>query len=165
MTKLIVNPEEIKEIFFDAILNGYARPSSEKKSIPHFPNSKVTRYRTDLWLVIDAWTTNPDTGHSFGSTCIYHKGTLPVWFMQYSGIYPKSLTWFLKEALKENYKNRRFTGGRGPFQFEPKDNPRLLYTNNVNCSGFIQFNGREDIKQNGILEGYHIYNGGLMIKP
>lgn len=161
MPKLIIDREKIKKVFFEAMLAGYAEPVSKKKKVPDYPRSRATRYKSSHWLVIDTWTTNSDTGASFGSTCVYRKKR-PVWFMQYAGVYPKSVVWFLKDALRDNYEKQRFTGGRGYFEYVVTNSP-LEYRNTVNASGFEKFNGREVIIKDGTVIGYHFYNGGLMI--
>jgi len=143
------------------MLAGYAQPASKKKKVPDYPRSRATRYKSSHWLVVDTWTTNSDSGASFGSICVYRKKR-PVWFMQYAGAYPKTVIWFLKDALRDNYEKRVFTGGRGYFEYAVADSP-LEYRNIVNASGFDKFNGREEIRRQGVTLGYHFYIGGLMI--
>ncbi len=158
-----VTTDQIRNTFFTAMRNGYAS-DAPKGTVIDLPCSKTIRFKLGAFDVIDLYFVNPESDYSFGFTVIWHNNH-PVWVMQYAGQYPKELIPFLKRALRRNYEQSIFTGGRGPdFYEEAGDN--LLYTNCPAINDFSNFMGREEImsrKRDGAkLEGWHRYFGFLL---
>ena len=88
-----------KEVFFRALLEGYAG-NVEKKNVKVsvFDFKTTVTYTEGPFIVIDEWTTSDHSDVSFGSTMILFE-EIPIWFMTYSGLYPKNVTPSLKEIL------------------------------------------------------------------
>lgn len=171
MTKLYTLDElredytPIQEVFFDAMLAGYASKKPEVTAIKELPGSKVIEYRDDPWRVVDMYFVVPNSNDSGGTTLIYYEDT-PVWIMHYAGYYPQEVIPFLKSALLTQYQKREFIAGRGPELYE---NKKYSYMNWRADSNFGSFYGNEEIEKydhkQGIGEtvGEHHYHGRLLI--
>lgn len=155
------------KVFFKAMLAGYAGDNSGVKK-----EKSPDGYTTLTWpptgdhkgfVVVDRYCVTPHSDKSTGTTTIFFEGQ-PVWWMTYGGEYKKSTIPFLKEALKETYRQSKFLGGRGPSRFQ-KDN--LVYVNRRGFDGtrFALFEGREEIVEIPSLNsvGFHKYFGMLLI--
>ncbi len=129
--------EEAEQIFFEAMLSGYAE------------------FKRGLWRVSDTWIVGT-YGNSAGWTTMFWRER-PFWNMQYQGCYRDEAIPFLKRALLENYRKRIFLGGRGPTKFEIREGfvalryentpTRSLRLSGGMASGFDQFYGEERITQ------------------
>lgn len=158
---------EMKAVFFEAMIIGYASEEKLKKSsIAELPGSKlIPPYVKGPWKVSDPYLVTPLSSFSGGTTIISYEG-VPVWMMQYFGQYPKEAVPCLKAALRTAYENRQFFGGRGPesFGYGPfrytNYSPRNVWKNHRFGD---RFNGDEEVRENGgKLLGWHTYHGGLM---
>lgn len=151
----------IRQVFFNAMLAGYAAKIPKIVSSADSPHCKVFEYTEGAnWLVTDTYHVTPNSDFSGGTTVIYYA-YVPVWMMQYFGHYPEATIPFLKEALALEYGRRRFTGGRGQMSLVKEDRN---YINDV-AGDFSRFNGIEQIRRGDKPEviGWHRYHGGLMI--
>lgn len=148
---------EMQNVFFEASLEGYSSNSS-RKYLERATGAKLIKFSRDRFVVEDRyWVGNDD--YSNGITLLRRNGT-PVWAMSYFGRYDKEAIPCLKAALRQNYSNRIFFGGRGPEKFESDDG--LVYTNSLEFPGsFVFFSGREEIRSRGLL-GWHNYYGQLL---
>ena len=155
-----------RETFFKLLLAGYASGVTPKR-IPRFEGDPGTKRNVwqDLygWTGIDEWRTTGIGDGSNGTTSIYYKNCL-VWEMQYGGSYPKEAVPFLRQALRINYRQRIWHGGRGPDLLEGKT---FRYRNELEGKNdFGEFGGVEyvDRKTNGgwITVGRHFYRGGFL---
>lgn len=151
---------QIREVFFDAMLAGYASKRPRITSSLDSPHTKVLTYEKDRWLVTDTYHVTPTSDFSSGATVI-HFDYMPVWTIQYLGPHPEETIPFLKEVLKAEYGRRRFTGGRGQMSLVGKN---YNYINDIE-GDFRLFSGTERIRRNDSPEviGWHRYQGGLMI--
>lgn len=104
-------------IFFEAMQAGYAGRQVQRTTVPQLVGSKHIIYERDEWRVTDTWITTPQGDGSGGMTIISYDGD-PIWMMQYGGHYPESAIDFLKEALRKNYNEGVWFGGRGPHFYE-----------------------------------------------
>lgn len=155
--------------FLKAMLAGYAA------DVTPIPVSDMPGYKgivygcnyegVELYLV-DRWCKN-NSGGSAGTTTIWTGGQ-PVWVMHYGGIYrAKSVTRFLKKALKHAYSEQQFNGGRGPDVFVSVDeeDKGMVYVNHVRLNTFDEFEGTErivsfsDENRKGWVVGFHHYWG------
>lgn len=148
--------EEIMEIFFRAMLAGYAG-TAKKETPPDSPGMKRITFKRGRYLVIDQWQTSPESDFSFGGTTIFYND-VPIWWMTYEGWYLKETIPFLKEALAKAYSARSFLGGRGQDSFQ---RGQFLYRNLFQGS-FVSFCGREFITKADQELGHHEYRGGLI---
>lgn len=155
---------EIEKIFWEAMRNGWANKNAKKGANPLLPGYKLIPYHSGNFYVLDTYGTNPLSNKSEGNIKIWFDD-VPVWVMNYSGIYPKHVIPFLKLALLANIESRCFIGGRGPSSFFHKDYPSLSYMNIVPLEGnkFHNFNGTECICENGQFIGQHYYQGTALI--
>ena len=162
--------KKAQEVFFRALLAGYASGTEKKDprlttTTSMFDFKTINTYRDGDFIVVDEWTKTDDSDVSFGSTTILFE-EVPIWFMTYSGLYPKKVIPFLKEALTTQYKTGEFRGGRGPCIFNSKG---LTYVNGSSkINGIIDFScfsGQETIFVQGTKEerGFHVYYGMSMI--
>ena len=159
-------PSVIETFYLNAMTEGFVSTTSKPRKVPNLPDSKQVIFQRDGWKLTDTWHVTPASDYSGGATHIYFEDTL-VWMMHYFGRYPQSLIPFLKEALAEEFKNKRFTGGRGPKQLIFK-NKGLIYRNQAEDPRFIHFHGEETLGPALELEndqnfGWHRYHGGLML--
>ncbi|MDI6734524.1 MAG: DUF5680 domain-containing protein [Patescibacteria group bacterium] len=155
-----VGRKKVEEVFFDAMLNGWANPDIEKTTLPHFPRSKAIWFRRGNFMVLDWYLKNGT--ESMGNTIIWEEG-IPTWMMSYGGSYPKEAIPFLKEALLVAYQKRGFFGGRGPI-FYFYQNDKYVYINTTMRNNFASFLGAEKIvlKENSAIVGFHTYWGRLL---
>jgi hypothetical protein len=155
-------PRRIQNIFFEAMLAGYASERSEEIELAMFPDSKHVEYETGLWRVTDTWHTPPDSEYSGGETKIYYRDR-PVWMMHYYGAYPKSAIPILKAALRTTYLEREFCGGRGIEEFVHADG-EYHNVRDVTYRSFEAFRGTEYVLlHTADKPAYHFYHGGLML--
>jgi len=161
----------MENLFFDAMIKGYAGDGVYKKQAQGFKQFVYQRPEWDLCL-FDSYYSHPESKKGFGHTVITLNTdrSIPFWFMQYEGFYPKEVILFLKEALLVTYKNKKFVGGRGRDYLSCS----LQYVNTPKSveyflpSSFARFRGVEVIKKTDGREvveilGYHRYRGGLLI--
>lgn len=162
---------EAKKVFFLAMLDGYAGGENKKSIKTTSPDGyKTIEFPHGDFRVVDRYCVTPLSDFSAGSTTIFcHGGSdtwIPIWYMSYSGHYPRTAIPFLKEALLEAYRKKAFHGGRGPEFFLPEREGKFLYTNVVLRGDFYCFVGREQVsrlKVHGEVIGYHQYQGVAMI--
>lgn len=164
--------EDAYEVFFKAMMSGYAGNSNRAvKTTTNNGCTKKVEYTEGDYTVTDTWHTHPESDKSSGSTLITFQG-IPIWWMAYSGNYPKEVIPFLKEALRETYGKNNFIGGRGPTDFVKdqywyKNCPRL--SPGGDFTEFCDFAGSEAIYRNtnfegpGEMIGYHHYHGQSLI--
>ncbi|MDP1707049.1 MAG: DUF5680 domain-containing protein [bacterium] len=153
---------QMQGIFFEAMNAGYAAEDKSKKgSIAELPGSKTITYAKDPWVVLDVYQVTPISSFSGGTTHILYE-CVPVWMMQYFGMYHEDAIPFLKAALRHNYESSEFLGGRGPGIFI-RDG--WGYSNHSFIgSSFAKFSGYEYIwSPDNEPKGWHNYHGGLMI--
>lgn len=175
-----MEPGEIRNIqdfFLEAMMFGWASESM-KESIPQLPGVKAIPYRRDNLYLLDYYFSNRGSNLSYGTTTIwlaeridqFRLSKKPVWVMHYGGWYDERAIPFLKRALMRNYREKIFTGGRGPERLEGEDHT-LQYLNRVkNRSNFLSFEGTEQIittsEQWGLPVGQkvgeHHYFGGIL---
>ena len=157
-------------VSFKALLAGYAGKGKKDPRLTTttsmFGFTKTNTYRYGDFTVIDEWTTTDHSDFSFGKTMILFE-EIPIWFMTYSGSYPKKVIPFLKEVLSIQYNSGDFRGGRGPGFFK-SSNGDLVYRNNAYANGnsnFSRFSGREEIINTESKEvvGFHEYSGRSML--
>jgi hypothetical protein len=152
----------LKDAFFAAMQNGYAKGAVEKTTIQELPCSKVITYRHGIYVVRDVYQVTTNSDASFGTTVISVEDN-PLWMMQYQGHYRKGDIPFLKRALMKAYAENRFVGGRGP---ESYAEDKLAYRNNLGSESdnFTHFRGREEIWEVDTAEcvGWHEYQGMLL---
>ena len=146
--------QEMLRFFFDAMLQGYVSVGP-KGTIPELPGSKTKRWISGPYELYDVWFTNSNNDYSCGDTFIWKDGVL-VWKMSYQGRYPQQYIDFLKSALKQSYKTSHFCGGRGPVVFQQG---QLTYVNQITSllSDNHCITGREEISDNGGVQGWHTY--------
>lgn len=155
------SPGEIKEVFFEAMLAGYASNAPKKLTITELPGSKLILFEKGPWRVADVYYTRRGSNFSAGQTIISHDGR-PVWVMSYQGCYERKVIPFLKKALLLSYEARLWNGGRGPDTFRDGD---LQYTNQVSrgYDDFTDFRGSEEVRRmgrpGGDSVGLHDYMG------
>ena len=155
----MVTEIQIIEVFFEAMLKGYANSDAKKSSISILPNSKYTTYKKGNFLVIDLWFTSKQNNKSFGITIIWHKLS-PVWFMVYAGEYEKEAIPFLKKILAQTYTSKKFYGGRGVPSCHDSG---MHYSNNLPVNVFKDFSGKETVYKNQERLGWHKYWGMSLI--
>ncbi len=149
---------ELQQIFFEAMINGWASSGANKTTLPRFLGSKAIWFRKEDFVVLDWYLKNGT--ESMGNTILW-KGKIPTWMMNYGGSYPKEVIPFLKEALLESYAHKIFFGGRGLVSYE---NCQYIYTNVPTTNDFHLFSGVERIfsKRDDKCLGHHIYFGKLL---
>ncbi|TSC64864.1 MAG: hypothetical protein G01um101491_129 [Parcubacteria group bacterium Gr01-1014_91] len=156
---------EMKDVFFEAMNNGYAN-SPKKKSVLWLPGSKTIEYIRDPWRVVDTYHVTQLSTRSGGTTITSYEET-PVWIMQYLGEYNEVVIPCLKAALRAAYGDKQFFGGRGPEFFQyGKYSYRNFSPRNVwhNHRFGDRFNGNEEINdEDGQLKGWHSYQGCGML--
>lgn len=159
-----LTPEDIQEmerVYLDAMANGYAQ-DAQKTTIAELPGSKVIRFVSGGYEVVDFYFTNPYSDISTGQIGIFCGG-MPMWTMQYGGRYAKIAIPFLKKCLRRTYVDeRRFNGGRGPFFVRDE---RFTYVNRVRRASFADFEGEEhifDLSEQTL--GHHWYRGMLLVR-
>jgi hypothetical protein len=156
--------QKAMEVFFRALLAGYAGENKENVKVSVFGFKKTVIYTEGEFTVIDEWTTTDHSDVSFGTTTILFEET-PIWFMFYEGRYPKKVISFLKEAMTSQYKKGQFRGGRGPIRWS---SDLFVYKNHAHKTGnlsFSQFSGHEKISdaKTGKILGFHEYCGCSML--
>ena len=152
--------ERAKELFFEAMVSGYANPKTKKTTLEGLPGSKVILFEKDEFKVTDVYFTHLGSDLSSGMTIIHHQDK-PIWIMHYGGWYKEEAIPFLKEVLRIAYQKVYFSGGRG---INPFQNNSFLYLNKVERNSFSDFKGREEIYHgNGSFLGFHEYFGGSLI--
>lgn len=171
--------EGAKEVFFAAMLDGYAGGENRKsvKTLFHNGYTKKVAFcdpeNHNGYVVIDEWHTNPDSDRSAGTTLITFLGD-PVWWMSYDGEYLEGAIEFLKRALKKAYERKLFLGGRGlasvlSERFSLNGLTFKLGYKNVWDGDFQSFSGTEKIFQHPLAGydpepiGYHRYCGQALI--
>jgi len=156
---------EAKETFFRAMERGYASDTPMVRPIG-LPGHKLYEYAEGRYIVTDCYWKTPHSAYSGGTTLIYVDGS-PIWSMRYFGRYDKAAIPFLKSVLAEEYRMRRFFGGRGPQKVHDfVGESAATYHNTCLRPEFDQFNGRESIYE---IEtryefGYHSYEGGWLVE-
>ncbi|MFC1757022.1 DUF5680 domain-containing protein [Patescibacteria group bacterium] len=154
---------QIENVFFEAMLYGWASKNPEKISIPEFPGMKGIVYESGQFRVVDGYFVTPYSDMSTGMTMIWHA-TVPVWVMYYGGWYDEEVIPFLKSCLNNAYEEHRFYGGRGPFLVRDQN---LAYENSVDSNSFEDFVGEENIydtEGQRHHRGFHWYKGMSLLK-
>lgn len=155
-------PVTAQKVFFDAMNAGYsAKENPAKGTIAELPGSKTITYTQGPWKVVDTYFVTPASDWSGGTTVIWYEG-VPVWMMQYFGMYKKHAIPFLKMELRHAYSTRQFIGGRGVgFHMHLG----YTYTNHLaHNSNFQLFSGREHVEgPEELTSGWHQYHGGMMV--
>lgn len=149
------NQKDIELFFLEAKARGY-EADALKMSIPDLPGSKVLRYQRGDYLYVDCWFSSETK--SFGQTVIWFQGR-PIWCMQYHGYWEavdERVIPFLKRALRST---TEFVGGRGPFRYNEGS---LTYRNFPIKKDFAEFNGEEEIRENGARLFFHAYSGMML---
>lgn len=145
-----------KEVFFKAMLAGYAGDGSgvNKEKTPD--GYRTLTYKEGEFMVVDRYCVTPHSKRSAGTTTIFYEDRA-IWWMSYGGWYNDEVIPFLKESLAVAYRRRSFNGGRGPNNRHDKGRrKKVYYVNHVNrvsqhtvkclwSSGFEGFCGREEI--------------------
>ncbi|MBN2093857.1 MAG: hypothetical protein JW740_00565 [Candidatus Zambryskibacteria bacterium] len=171
--------QKAEKVFFDAMLDGYA--GNKKNSVKVIESSGYKRitFVSGNYKVVDHYCVTPLSDFSAGTTTIFYRFRprgrwMAVWWMSYSGCYPKEVISFLKMALNYAYKQREFHGGRGlathGFYNDTRvgnyDKNLLKYENTIFLGGgFENFAGMEHIfftATSGEI-GFHEYNGRILI--
>lgn len=167
-----------KEIFFKAMLAGYAGDGGGVKKEKTPDGYKTLTYEEGKFCVVDCYCVTPHSNRSAGTTTIFYEGQA-IWWMSYGGWYEERAIPTLKKALVKAYRHGRFIGGRGVhwtkgFSFE-NDGLSYLYDNRPDKKRRFfhgQFEGEEyiwqHIKGHGYFRqpkivGYHKYFGMSLI--
>lgn len=154
----------LQQFFIEGAAQGYA--GDREKTRGDF-GSKVYRYERDYLIYLDMYFTNGE--YTSGSTTIFEQG-LAIWQMQYQGWCkddnPNILS-FLKLALKTNYVQGIWLGGRGPAIYRSDKWRFLEYTNEfTGTDPFFCFSGLEMIRDLKTLKAdkvfWHRYQGMLL---
>ncbi len=153
--------EQVFRHFIDAMQAGYAK-SPSKGTIKEMPGSKTIEYEKDGFRLLDAYLVTPQSSFSGGMTTEWFHD-IPVWMMQYFGSYDDDAIPCLKAALKMNYEQRLFFGGRGP-EFFTLDG--YTYVNNVTENDFFgRSSGEERIfGPTGKLAGWHRHQSLYLVR-
>ena len=157
--------EDIKEmeaVFLLASAQGYASFVPQKR-FETATGAKLIEFRHGRFTVIDRYWVGLNN-FSTGATLMFYE-SVAIWTMAYFGCYSKEVTPTLKAALRANYWQNVFYGGRGPKVFHYEN---LIYHNNADSTaqGFTNFRGIETIRVRGQVaaSGWHRYHGGLLGK-
>lgn len=152
--------EKAKELFFEAMVSGYANPKTKKTTLEGLPGSKVILFEKDEFKVTDMYFTYLGSDLSSGMTIIHYQNK-PIWTMHYEGWYKEEVIPFLKEVLHVAYQKGYFSGGRG---INPFQSNSFLYINKFERNEFEDFKGREEIYSgDGRFLGYHEYFGESLL--
>lgn len=149
---------DIQQFFFEAMVEGWVADAEESKVLG-MPGYRIINFARDELVLTDLFCVTPGSSKSAGTTTIWHK-EVPVWVMQYGGWYMEGVIPFLKHALLETYKAKRFVGGRGRSQY---CEGQLLYVNRPHVNDFSDFNGHEQVFMNDKPMGVHHYRGMMML--
>jgi hypothetical protein len=153
--------------FFEAMMDGYAGGKEVSTKTKDSDGYKTITWEKGDYKVVDRYCITPLSDFSAGTTTIFyrHEGQwIPVWWMSYSGRYPKELIAFLKECLIKNYTQGIFLGGRGPAYVKVEPEGRVMQYSNDASGNFSWFQGEESIKsQSYSLYGYHKYFGMALV--
>jgi hypothetical protein len=157
------NAKELEAVLFDALRVGYVSDVPPEAIVVDGVRYKRFLYKSpcERFTVEDRWISMGEI-YSAGRTLITEEGQ-SVWIMQYYGWYRAEASDFLKRALRRNYCDRVFHGGRGRSVFTVG---RKQYTNAVECgSNFWRFNGREAVMdcRTATALGEHRYHGGILV--
>ncbi|MEK7150270.1 MAG: DUF5680 domain-containing protein [Patescibacteria group bacterium] len=153
---------DVKKVFFEAGACGWSSDAQKIKSL-EFPGSKIIRFVSGDFRVIDCYVVNQNSDISAGTKTIWVKDQ-PVWIMHYGGWYKKEAIPFLKSCLQRAYvEERRFYGGRGPYFVHDK---KFAYVNKIERNDFADFAGEERIFYYVSEQplGYHWYRGMSLLK-
>lgn len=171
--------EDAQEVFFLAMIDGYAggqnRKSTTSKTNNGFTTTVVFCDKENYpdYVVEDKWHTNPNSNKSFGSTLITFGGT-PIWSMSYGGWYNPRAVSFLKMVLADNYDERIFSGGRGPIRRQDtaklgRKSTTLVYENDWTgvFGGFrgeewVYKVGKKSFDQNVTLGHHHFFGSSII---
>ena len=143
----------VQAFFFKAMIEGWA-VSGQKINIPDLPGYKAVPFRDGDFYLLDCYCVTPHSSKSAGTTTIWFQG-VPVWIMNYGGVYEERAIAFLKSMLRRAYENLLFVGGRGPYRCSDGS---FFYMNNPCPNDFYKFRGREEIF---IMEGGNIISLGF----
>ena len=146
--------------FFQAMQEGYAL-TREKGTIPELPGSKTIEFLHGDWRVLDTYIVSPQSPYSGGTTMMWY-GEIPIWMMQYVGYYDDDAIPCLRAALRTNYEQSIFNGGRGPDFFEHEG---FHYINAAMSNNFFgRTNGQEAIfDSEKKIRGIHLYQAWWMV--
>lgn len=149
---------EAKEVFFRAMLAGYAGNKNDAAKSSDLYGYKIFEFTHGDYLIVDRYCTTPLSDYSAGTTTIFYR-TMPVWWMSYAGHYPKEAIPFLKKVLAETYAANDFNGARGPAFY--RDPGKGLWYHNTADGDFEEFSGVEVIRKIDADEliGLHKYQG------
>ena len=122
------------------------------------------RLRTRTYRLIDRYTAVKPDGFSLGETILW-DGDQTKLFIAYHGYYPKEVTPFLRQVLRDTYAAEKFEGGRG----SNTEGDDLYYVNQWRWHGITlkDFNGSEYIvrKSDDARVGYHHFWGTFFERP
>ncbi|RJR29994.1 hypothetical protein C4564_01315 [Candidatus Microgenomates bacterium] len=153
----MITQEEVMQFFCRAMFAGFAGGNEPTPDTTQ-PGSgwMYHQYYEGTLALRDQWLTGPGSDFSSGVTTIY-EASVPVWCMAYQGWYKPSAIVMLKAALRQNYEQGIFLGGRGPWVF---NRDALVYYNNP-TGNLSDFSGMESIWNCTTQEmlGKHWYRG------
>lgn len=153
----MVTPAEAQAAFLRMMCTGWASGEKPKEDSDGF---KVIEVVDGDFRLRDRWTRRlPGSNASAGSTSQWYRD-VHIWMMFYGGWYDDEGSVLVKRALKQNYENGVFVGGRGPVRFI---NDSFVYENVVQegLEDFTRFSGRDRVTDvaTRTLHGYHEYSG------
>jgi hypothetical protein len=106
--------KEARQVFFRAMLAGYAGDSTTEKTTDGHGYTTI-RFNDRPFLVEDRYCVTPHSNQSAGTTTIFFNDD-PIWWMSYNGRYAEEAIPFLKQALARACRRGKFIGGRGPYE-------------------------------------------------
>ena len=142
---------EVQEVFFKGMIRGWAA-GCDKFAVPDMPGYKEISYQEGKFRLLDRYCISRSK-KSAGTTTIWYEDD-PIWVMNYGGYYVSRAMGIVKNAIRDNYQDKIFFGGRGPFIHVEGT---LIYTNRPVVNNFAKFEGREEVLDTefGILLGFH----------
>jgi hypothetical protein len=149
---------EFEEAFLLAMAAGYAFDAPAR--LEAATGAKLIEYSTNGYVVEDRWWNGQD-GYSHGTTLLRGNDRV-LWGMSYCGPYATATVPCLKLALREQYGQGKFLGGRGPRSFTAGE---YIYRNMPDGLGlFPKFSGFETVSRVGGArpDGSYRYMGGLL---
>lgn len=148
---------KIRDFFLRAMQHGFvaAEPEGEA-AVPLIPGFKSFTFIEGNLKLVDTYF---EGGHTGGMTIIW-ENDVPVWVMNFAGYYHKNEVPTLIKALKTEYDQPWFNGGRGPNILIDEER---IYINIVENTNFESARGHERITdQNGNVLGWHFYSCGTL---
>jgi len=161
----MIQPGLLEQFYLFASSKGWAGGAT-KTTIAELPGAKVIVKEEGPLRYVDHYYIYPGSEQTFGQTVIWiyeggpREGWFPAWGMQFGGRYPERVIDFLKTALLQTYEAKEFVGGRGPLEFQQGN---LRYLNHLKKNEFDDFEGEEEVLEDGVQVGFHWYRGLLLI--